>query len=141
MLSEFTKAWQLYLGVFFILIVMYAPGGLASLIMMNVRIAGQGHLRRILPTGLGVLVAGVFGLTGLIILIEMLYHLTLESAMGTDMALFGQQVDTAALWGWLTGGLLFLLGLFVFLMIRPRFVVAWDDVNAEIEKSMARGGR
>jgi branched-chain amino acid transport system permease protein len=141
MLSEFTKAWQLYLGVFFILIVMYAPGGLASLIMMNVRIAAQGHLRRILPTGLGVLVAGVFGLTGLIILIEMLYHLTLESAMGTDMTLFGQQVDTAALWGWLTGGLLFLLGLFVFLMIRPRFVVAWDDVNAEIEKSMARGGR
>jgi hypothetical protein len=61
--------------------------------------------------------------------------------MGTDMTLFGQQVDTAALWGWLTGGLLFLLGLFVFLTIRPRFVVAWDDVNAEIEKSMARGGR
>ncbi|WP_151634665.1 branched-chain amino acid ABC transporter permease, partial [Noviherbaspirillum aerium] len=27
MLSDFTKAWQLYLGVFFILIVMYAPGG------------------------------------------------------------------------------------------------------------------
>ena len=141
MLSEFTKAWQLYLGVFFILIVMYAPGGLASLIMMNVRIAAQGHLRRILPTGLGVLAAGIFGLTGLVILIEMLYHLTLESAMGTDMTLFGQQVDTAALWGWLTGGLLFLLGLFVFLMIRPRFVVAWDDVNAEIEKSIARGGR
>jgi branched-chain amino acid transport system permease protein len=141
MLSEFTKAWQLYLGVFFILIVMYAPGGLASLIMMNVRIAAQGHLRRILPSGLGVLAAGVLGLTGLIILIEMLYHRTLESAMGTNMTLFGQQVDTAALWGWLIGGLLFLLGLFVFLMIRPRFVVAWDDVNAEIEKSILRGGR
>jgi branched-chain amino acid transport system permease protein len=141
MLSEFTKAWQLYLGVFFILIVMYAPGGLASLIMMNVRIAAQGHLRRILPSGLGVLAAGVLGLTGLIILIEMLYHRTLESAMGTNMTLFGQLVDTAALWGWLTGVLLFLLGLFVFLMIRPRFVVAWDDVNAEIEKSILRGGR
>jgi branched-chain amino acid transport system permease protein len=141
MLSEFTKAWQLYLGVFFILIVMYAPGGLASLIMMNVRIAAQGHLRRILPSGLGALAAGVLGLTGLIILIEMLYHRTLESAMGTNMTLFGQLVDTAALWGWLTGVLLFLLGLFVFLMIRPRFVVAWDDVNAEIEKSILRGGR
>ena len=26
-LSEYTKAWQLYLGVFFVLLVMYAPGG------------------------------------------------------------------------------------------------------------------
>ena len=141
MLSEFTKAWQLYLGLFFILIVMYAPGGLASLIMMNVRVAAHGHLRRILPSGLGVLAAGVLGLTGLIILIEMMYHLTLESAMGTGMSLFGQQVDTAALSGWLTGGLLFLTGLMAFLMIRPRFVSTWGDVTADIEKSIARGGR
>ena len=35
MLSDFTKAWQLYLGVFFIVIVMYAPGGIASLLMLN----------------------------------------------------------------------------------------------------------
>ena len=141
MLSEFTKAWQLYLGLFFILIVMYAPGGLASLIMMNIRVAAHGHLRRILPLGLGVLAAGILGLTGLIILIEMLYHRTLESAMGTGMSLFGQPVDTAGLSGWLTGGLLFLAGLIVFLMIRPRFVSTWDDVNADIEKSIARGGR
>ncbi len=141
MLSEFTKAWQLYLGLFFILIVMYAPGGLASLIMMNIRVVAQGHLRRILPSGLAVLSAGIVGLTGLIILIEMLYHRTLESAMGTQMTLFGQQVDTAALSGWLAGGLLFLAGLIAFLMIRPRFVNAWDDVNASIEKTMARGGR
>ncbi len=37
-LSEYTKAWQLYLGVFFVLLVMYAPGGLSSLILMNLRV-------------------------------------------------------------------------------------------------------
>ena len=141
MLSEFTKAWQLYLGLFFILIVMYAPGGLASLIMMNIRVAAHGYFRRILPTGLSLLLACAVGLSGLIILIELLYHRTLESAMGTEMHLFGQVVDTAAASGWLVGLVLLLLGVAGFLSFRLRFLSIWGDVNADIEKAMARGGR
>jgi branched-chain amino acid transport system permease protein len=141
MLSEFTKAWQLYLGLFFILIVMYAPGGLASLIMMNIRVAAHGYLRRILPLGLSLLLACAIGLSGVIILIELLYHRTLESAMGTEMHLFGQVVDTAAASGWLVGLALLLVGLAGFVLFRSRFLATWGDVNAEIEKSIARGGR
>ena len=141
MLSEFTKAWQLYLGLFFILIVMYAPGGLASLIMMNIRVAAHGYLRRILPAGLSLLLACSIGLSGLIILIELLYHRTLESAMGTEMHLFGQIVDTAAASAWLVGLALLLAGVAGFLLFRSRFLAVWGDVNAEIEKSLARGGR
>ncbi len=141
MLSEFTKAWQLYLGLFFILIVMYAPGGLASLIMMNIRVAAHGYFRRILPLGLSLLLACAIGLSGVIILIELLYHRTLESAMGTEMHLFGQVVDTAAASGWLVGLALLLVGLAGFLLFRSRFLATWGDVNAEIEKSVARGGR
>ena len=40
LLSEFTKAWLLYLGLIFLFMVMYAPGGIASLIMMNLRRGG-----------------------------------------------------------------------------------------------------
>src|SRR5690606_24237624 len=47
LLSELTKAWLLYLGVIFLLMVMYAPGGIASLIMMNLRVAAYGMLRRL----------------------------------------------------------------------------------------------
>ena len=141
MLSEFTKAWQLYLGLFFILIVMYAPGGLASLIMMNIRVAAHGYFRRILPLGFGLLLACAIGLMGLIILIELLYHRTLESAMGMEMNLFGQVVDTAAPSAWFTGAALSLLGVSGFLLIRSRFMTVWDSVNADIDKADARGGR
>ncbi len=34
-LSDYTTAWQLYLGLFFMAIVLFAPGGLAGLIMMH----------------------------------------------------------------------------------------------------------
>ncbi len=141
MLSEFTKAWQLYLGLFFILIVMYAPGGLASLIMMNIRVAAHGYFRRILPLGFSLLLACAIGLLGLIILIELLYHRTLESAMGMEMNLFGQVVDTSAPSAWFTGAALSLVGVSGFLLCRSRFMAVWDGVNADIDKSDARGGR
>ncbi|MEY3938103.1 MAG: hypothetical protein RL659_944, partial [Pseudomonadota bacterium] len=44
LLSELTKAWLLYLGLLFLFMVMYAPGGIASLIMMNLRVAAFGKL-------------------------------------------------------------------------------------------------
>ena len=141
MLSEFTKAWQLYLGLFFILIVMYAPGGLASLIMMNIRVAAHGYFRRILPMGLCLLMACAIGLFGFIILIELMYHRTLESAMGTEMNLLGQVVDTAAAPAWFAGTALSLVGLAGFVLFRSRFMTVWDNVNADIGKSDVRGSR
>jgi branched-chain amino acid transport system permease protein len=87
------------------------------------------------------LVSCAIGLFGLVILIELLYHLTLESASGTEMRLFGQIVDTAATSSWLVGLVLLLVGLAGFLLFRSRFMAIWSDVNAEIEKSAVRGGR
>src|SRR6202012_622321 len=41
-LSELTKAWLLYLGLAFMLMVMYAPAGVAGLILVNLRLPGVG---------------------------------------------------------------------------------------------------
>ena len=46
LLSELTKAWLLYLGLVFLFMVMFAPGGIASLIMMNLRVAKFGKFKR-----------------------------------------------------------------------------------------------
>ena len=48
LLSELTQAWLLYLGLVFTFMVMFAPGGIASLIMMNLRVASFGKLRPLL---------------------------------------------------------------------------------------------
>src|SRR4030095_7159139 len=47
LLSDVTKSCILYLGLIFLFMVMYAPGGLASLIMMNVRVAAHKKLHRL----------------------------------------------------------------------------------------------
>ena len=47
MLSDFTAAWQLYLGLFFLVLVRFAPAGLASLLMLLLRVAKFGKFGRI----------------------------------------------------------------------------------------------
>ncbi len=138
MLSEYTKVWQLYLGLFFILIVMYAPGGLASLVMMNLRIVAHGKLRRVLPSGLAVAASALLATLGAIILIEMGYHWSLELAQGSQMRLMGVTVDTLQPAAWLAGLGLLAVGGLSFLFTRAPFVAAWHEVNAEIEQLAAR---
>ncbi len=138
MLSDFTNAWQLYLGLFFILIVMYAPGGIASIIMLNLRVAKYGRFRRILPGLIAVCAAGLLLLLGVVIATEMMYHLTLESVNGTTRELFGVTVDTAAAMPWLFTLALLAVGIFAFIKSKRIFQHAWGEVNTEIDAEIRR---
>jgi branched-chain amino acid transport system permease protein len=139
MLSEFTKAWQLYLGVFFILIVMYAPGGIASIIMLNLRVAKYGRFGRIWPAMWSLAAMAGVAFLGVVMVVEMLYHLTLEAVNGTVIRLFGFMVDTAAPSGWFVAAVLLAIGGFGFWQAKKAFKQAWDEVNTEIEDMIRKG--
>ncbi len=134
LLSDFTKAWQLYLGVFFIVIVMYAPGGIASILMMNLRLMVYKRFGMVAPRLLLMIAATLLACIGGVMVIEMLYHLTLESANGTVMRLFGAEVDAAGVTGWLIALVLVAVGALMFWRGRPAFRQAWDQANLEIEE-------
>lgn len=138
MLSDFTNAWQLYLGIFFILIVMYAPGGIASIIMLNVRVAKYGRFLRILPGMIAMCAAGLLLLLGVVIATEMMYHLTLESGNGTTRRLFGVTVDTATAMPWLFTLVLLAVGIFAFIKSKRIFQHVWGEVNTEIDAEIRR---
>ena len=89
LLSEFTKAWLLYLGLIFLFMVMYAPGGVASLIMMNVRVAAFGLLKRVLGSYVLLALFGVVMFAGAGAMIEMMYHLQLNAGQDTLLRFFG----------------------------------------------------
>ncbi|NMM39162.1 MAG: branched-chain amino acid ABC transporter permease [Glaciimonas sp.] len=133
LLSEFTKAWQLYLGAFFIVIVMYAPGGIASLLMLNLRLVKYGKFGRVWPSLAAVCAASLVAFCGVVIAIEMLYHLSLELVNGSEMRLFGLTVDTLAAPGWTVAAILFVLGCLGIHRTRPAFQQVWGEVNTEIQ--------
>ncbi|HTD07056.1 branched-chain amino acid ABC transporter permease [Undibacterium sp.] len=138
MLSDFTKAWQLYLGVFFIMIVMFAPGGIASIMMMNLRVAKFGMFKRIWPAMWKIVLVSLVAFAGCVVAIEMLYQRTLDSTQGSVISLFGVSVDTAHPIPWVVALLLIIAGGWGFSRCKTVFAQKWGEVNAEIEDQMRR---
>ncbi|MFZ6776358.1 branched-chain amino acid ABC transporter permease [Undibacterium sp. Ji83W] len=138
MLSDLTKAWQLYLGVFFILIVMYAPGGMASIIMMNLRVAKFGLFKRVWPSMWKLVLAAAITTAGVILAVEMLYQRTLEATQSAVIEMFGVSVDTASSSWWAMTIIVIGIGVFACAKLKGGFAEHWGEVNTEIEEQMRR---
>ena len=132
LLSEITKAWLLYLGLVFLFMVVYAPGGFAGLIMMNLRIAKTGALKRLLPSYAGLAVAMGLMLAGAGALVEMIYHLQLDGGNGSQLAFAGWVLNTDSATTWGISLALLAIGLLVFETVRRRFAQIWSDIQTEI---------
>lgn len=138
LLSELTKAWLLYLGIVFLFMVMYAPGGIASLIMMNLRLAAFGKLRQIVGSYLALGGAALTALAGVAAMIEMVYHMQLNQALGPKMPFLGATLDTRAVDTWFGAGLLVVVGVALFELARRSFARQWGTIQEEIEKEIKR---
>ena len=138
LLSEFTKAWLLYLGLIFLFMVMYAPGGVASLIMMNLRVAVFGHLRKLWVGYLALGVTALMVLLGAATMIEMLYHLQLNAALGPELTFLGAKLDSQGFNSWFGSVFVMLTGLGLFEVCRRQFVKEWSLIQESIEKEIKR---
>lgn len=132
--SALTKAWLLYLGLIFMVMVIYAPGGIASLIMMNIRVASFGRLRELLPRYLALLVAACVMLLGASVLIEMIYHSQLDGLGGNDLRFLWLSWNTHNPWHWGAALAAMLLGTACFLVLRRGFELHWSRVQEFIEQ-------
>ena len=131
--SELTKAWLLYLGLIFMFMVMYAPGGIASLLMMNLRVAKYGRLKELLPHYALLAVFGLIALLGVSALIEMVYHMQLEGAGAGTLRFLGLNLDVAQPAHWIGAAVVALIGGGLFEWARRRFARHWGAIQADIE--------
>ena len=138
LLSEFTKAWLLYLGLLFLFMVMYAPGGIASLIMMNLRVASFGKLKQIWVSYLGLFLTALVALIGAGAMIEMVYHLQLNSALGDTLKFMGVTLNAKGVDSWFGATFVMLTGIALFELARRQFQMEWSDIQIEIEKEIKR---
>ena len=138
LLSEFTKAWLLYLGLLFLFMVMYAPGGFASLLMMNLRVATFGKLRQIWVSYLGLIVTAMFILMGAGAMIEMVYHLQLNDSLGDTLKFIGVTLDAKSIDSWVGSLLVMVTGLGLFEVMRRHYVHEWGEIQTGIENEIKR---
>ncbi|HLL19382.1 MAG TPA: branched-chain amino acid ABC transporter permease [Rubrivivax sp.] len=134
LLSELTLAWLLYLGLVFTFMVMYAPGGISSLIMMNLRVAAFGKLRPLLPSYIALAGTAATMLLGAAIIIELVYHLQLNQALGPQMKFVGVEINAKGLDTWFGAIFLLATGTAMFELTRRQFVRQWGQTQEEIER-------
>jgi branched-chain amino acid transport system permease protein len=130
-LSGFTKAWLLYLGLFFVLMVLYAPGGLASLILMQFPVIRAGRWRELVwPYALAAL-AALVALAGLIALVEMVYRLS-EPGASTVLTVLGVSFDAKSAPPWFVFAAVLVAGLVALRVATRRLGERWGAIQAEL---------
>jgi len=138
LLSEMTKAWLLYLGIFFLVMVMYAPGGISGLIMMNLRLAAYGMLRRLWTSYLALAGSLLVVLTAVAVIVEMVYHIKPNEALGPEMSFMGATINTHGVDAWVGSVFLLITGVGLFELVRRQFVHQWGQIQEDIEAENLR---
>jgi branched-chain amino acid transport system permease protein len=135
-LSDYTTAWLLYLGLLFMGIVAFVPGGLARLLTLHLSALRTRALRSIVRSYLAALPFAAAASLGAITLIEIAYRRSTQPEAGTLMKLFWIPMDTAKPWPWLVAGVLVAGGVAALLRTWPRVSAAWELAGEEMH---ARG--
>jgi len=105
---------------------------------MNLRLAAFGKLGR-LWTGYLALAGTAFAiLAGAGAMLEMIYHLQLNAALGPGMKFMGATLDTTSADSWFGAAFVLATGVVLFELARREFVRQWGTIQEEIEKEIKR---
>ena len=136
-LSGYTKAWLLYFGLFFLIMVMYAPGGIASLIELHRPTWKASLTHKLVPSYALAAMAGLIALAGLIGLVEIIYNVKTAAGSGAEMSLLGIKFDAANTMPWLICAALLIGGLLLLRAVAPRVRASWDDITLALRAKEA----
>jgi len=130
-LSEYTSAWLLYLGIFFIGMILFAPSGLAGLLLMHRPIVRTRGMRCVLAAYAVALIPLVVTATGAVLAIEMAYRLATQPELGTRVRFVGTTVDAASPAPWIAAAVALLGGFALFRATWRVVASAWDRALAQ----------
>lgn len=132
LLSNYTEIWQLYVGVIFVLTVMYVPQGLTGILAMHgpaykmKRLSGLvvPYIRMGVPTFM--MLAGISGF------LEIIHHVRSAATGETMMSLLGIEFDSHATMPWVIVCILGIIGGLLTKSQAPQLKEAWETANAPL---------
>ena len=136
-LSGYTSAWLFYLGLFFMLIIVFAPSGIAGLIVMHKPIARARAFMLVLRAYAIALLPLLIVAIGAITMIEMSYRVSTQPELGTRMRLFGVSVDAGTPWSWLGAVAMIVAGFIAFRGTWSVVSAAWQRAHDDAAKRTA----
>jgi branched-chain amino acid transport system permease protein len=134
--SLISNAWLLYVGALFIVMVMFAPGGIMGIVARHEPIARMGRLRALAVPYARILAPGILLVAGFVILVELAQLTTIGAAQNKSLTIGSYGVDPHSGTPWVIG-LIALVGGGLWLRREARFFRArWDEL---IEDAKSQG--
>jgi branched-chain amino acid transport system permease protein len=130
MLSDVTDVWQLYFGLLFIGIVIFAPNGIAGLLTMHGSLFRARAYKSLWLLGRSYSIAlapALVMVASAIVIIEMTYHRSVKASEGATISLFHLTLDTTRVTPWIAAIILLGGGFLLLRRTRPIVSAAWHD--------------
>ena len=127
--SLLSNSWLVYVGVMFIAMVIFAPEGLAGLIMAHGPLQRTGRLGKLTVPYLRLVPCALAVLLGCVGLVELLSFLTIGAAQGKKLVLFGGPIDIHGVTPWAFSIACLVLGGLWLKMESARFRRVWDSLQ------------
>jgi branched-chain amino acid transport system permease protein len=129
MLSDYTGMWLLYLGILFLITVLFVPMGLAGILMLHAPAWRSRRVGRLIVPYLMTGALGLLGVVGAIGLLELLHFVAVSEAAGATKRLFWVAVAPRTLTPWLGFAALAVAGALGVRWTAPRAAAAFAEVS------------
>jgi len=129
MLSDYTGMWLLYVGILFLATVLWAPVGLAGIMMLHAPAWRAGRIGRLLGPYVIVAALGLVAAVGIIGLLEMVHVVIAADTPSGLKRLFWTTVNVRAVTPWLVFVALAAAGAAGLRWAGPRAAVALGEAN------------
>lgn len=134
-LAGVTHAWPLYFGLTFVGMILWAPNGLAGIIMAHEPVWKAGLMKRLLPAYALIAVPSLVMFTGFMTLVEINYHLSLSIQPQNPMTLFGITFHAQSPIAWALSITLLVGGFISFRKAQRKVRQSWNAVAQMMQTS------
>lgn len=128
-LSLYSEIWTLYLGILFLLTVMFFPGGLAGILAMHVLPWKLGRIGLLTVPYAKMFIPAVTFLLSIVAVLEILFHARHAAIGDEEMSLFGLTFNSHSLLPLVTAIVLIVVSFWAIVKLMPEFRAAWDSAT------------
>ncbi|MCX7380391.1 MAG: branched-chain amino acid ABC transporter permease [Alphaproteobacteria bacterium] len=132
--SLLSNAWLLYVGVLFIVMVLYAPGGLLGLIMQHVPIRRTGRMGELVLPYVRIILPGIVLMLGFVLLVELASFTTIGAAQGKIFKIGDNVINTRLAAPWVVGLFSLVVGTIWMRYEFRTFKVTWDALMDDAKR-------
>ena len=128
-LSNYTDIWQLYVGVLFVLTVMYVPQGLTGIVMMHSAAWRMKRVGSLIVPYIRIGIPALAMMAGIAAFLETIHHMRNAVAGDTMMTLMGVEYDSHGIVAWIVILALAIIGGYLTRTQLPQLRDAWETAN------------